>query len=92
MPVKFPRMHIAASTANRILNIADQIEMHGGAPMPIVAKPDPAVPYTTAEQGAKIDAQLSTPTPPMPQLGQAPDPGGTLEGKPALSTVLNPEG
>lgn len=92
MAIRFPRMHIAASTANRILNIADQIDRTGKAPPIKVAKPVPPVPYNTETQGYNLDEQLTAPVPAMPKLGEAPDPGGTARGRPLLATLLKPEG
>ena len=58
MTIRFPKMHIAASTSNRILNIADGLPSPG--PLP---SPDPVLPQVGA-QGAVLDAQLKTP--PLP--------------------------
>lgn len=91
MAIRFPKMHIAASAANRLLNVADQIENHGSAETMRIAKPIPPVPYTAEQQGENLDAALAQPVPPLPGLASAPDPGGTVAGRPLLSTVLKPE-
>jgi hypothetical protein len=55
--LKFPRMHIAQSVVNRIINIANQVQP-SSEPAPIDLIPN--VPDPTA-QGAAIDAAISTP-------------------------------
>lgn len=54
--IRFPRINIATSTVNRILNVADGIP----SPVPSVVVP-PALP-DVALQGAQLDAQLQTPS------------------------------
>lgn len=87
MPIKFPRMHIANSVVNRILNIADGIEESA----PSVSVAPPVVPDTVEAQSTVLDAALATPTPALPPIDQAPDAGATLGGKPLLATVLEPD-
>jgi hypothetical protein len=68
--IKFPKMHIAASTVNRILNVADGLKARPRALTATVAPsvPDPAL------QGAQLDQALQQPVPPVsgsPALGDA---------------------
>jgi len=85
--IKFPKMHIARSVTNRILEIVDGLENHA----PEQSQPmQPNVP-DTQEQGAQLDSALAQPSPPLPGIDQAPDPGGTLAGAPLLATTLNPK-
>lgn len=91
MSVKFPKLHIATSVVNRILNVADGLPDPGsqatpGAPTPRV--PDPSM------QSVELDKRLSQGlTEPLPGLDQAPDPGATLQGdRPLLETLVDPQG
>jgi hypothetical protein len=87
MSIRFPKMHIAQSTANRILNIADGLP--AVAPIPI---PAPVMPEID-DQGEALTAQLQTPLAPT-EL-----PGGTdgavveaaLNGENLVSPALAPE-
>ena len=56
--IRFPRMHMAASVTNRILNIADGMPL----PQPSLAAP-PTLP-DIEQQGEVLDAQLETPLTP----------------------------
>lgn len=58
--IRFPKLHIATSVTNRILNIADEID--AAAPIPAVPAPKepPAVP-DPGPSGAQLDAQLGAP-------------------------------
>ena len=86
--IKFPKVHIATSVVNRILNIADGLEQEA----PGIAAPPPTVPDPTVE-GQAIDAQLAAPiSPNLPGLNQSPDPGATVSGAPLLDTMVNPNG
>lgn len=83
-------MHIATSVVNRIMNVADEIEadsitrsaMRTNTP-PIA---DPSI------QSAALDTALATPpgvaTPPLDETA---DPGATVQGKPLLATMLDPD-
>jgi hypothetical protein len=54
--IRFPKMHIAKSTVNRILNIADELEP--------VTIDTPSIPEgDTASKSLQIDAALASPTP-----------------------------
>lgn len=68
MPIPFPRMHIAESALNRVLNAVEESQTGLGLPMP---SPD-MIPNPTA-QGLEIDDKLSQP--PVP----ADPPPGTEE-------------
>lgn len=58
--IRFPRMHIAQSVVNRIINTANQVRPQQDLPPPHVpAVPDPG------EQGEKIEDALSTSPGPM---------------------------
>ena len=83
--IKFPRMHIAESVVNRILNVADGMPDQGGG----VEQPRPAVPDTELT-GAQLNRDLSQPIGPLPGLDAAPDPGATASGDPLLRTLLKP--
>ena len=85
MAINFPRMHIANSVVNRILNVADGLE--GAAPN--AATPEPPVPDTFIE-GEQLDAALAAPVPALPPIDEAPAPGKTLGGTPLLATLLEP--
>lgn len=54
--IRFPKMHIAQSVVNRIMNVADDLEMAQNKPAMHV----PAMPDATA-QGAALDEALATP-------------------------------
>ena len=57
--LRFPRMHIAASVQNRILNVLDQLP-------PIASElPAPNVP-DPSELGAQLDQAVTTPPPAIP--------------------------
>lgn len=87
--IKFPKMHIAESVVNRILNVADGIPAQASQ---AVQNPPPPIVPETAQQGAMLDAQLATPpTDALPGLDQAPDAGATVAGKPLLDTLLEPK-
>lgn len=58
--IRFPRMHIAQSVMNRILNINDEIE----ADAQISALPEPAIapdPPDPMMEGAQLDVALQQP-------------------------------
>jgi hypothetical protein len=89
MTIKFPKVHIATSVVNRILNVADGLPDVPRAPAsaPLSSMPD------TATQSAILDEKLATSQPgALPGIDQAPDPGGTLTGRPLLETLVDPEG
>lgn len=87
MSVKFPKVHIATSVVNRILNVADGLPAHASA----LSVPEPEIPDTGA-QSLMLNEQLATPPGELPGIDQAPDAGGTLSGRPLLDTLLTPEG
>jgi len=60
--IKFPKVHIATSVVNRILNVHDEVAAKAAK-----VSRDPAVPDPTAE-GSVIDAKLNAPT---PDVGEA---------------------
>ncbi len=88
MTIKFPKVHIATSVTNRILNIADGLPDSASQ---AISAPEPRVPDTSL-QSAELDSALATPQPGLPGLDQAPDPGGTLTGRPLLDTLVDPQG
>ncbi len=57
--IRFPSMHVAQSTANRIMNVADGIQ--GSAPEPV----QPPLLPDVERQGQALDAQLETPPVPV---------------------------
>lgn len=83
MTLRFPKMHIADSVVNRILNASDEIEVAVAPAMP------PSIPADPAEQGAVIDEALQTPVAPMPE--QTPNPGATVQGENLIDNLLTPE-
>lgn len=62
--MKFPKMHIAASVVNRILNAKDEIEAGRMTSEPTEPTIPPSVP-DPAMEGAQLDLNLAQPTPPM---------------------------
>lgn len=89
--IRFPKMHIASSVTNRLLNLADELEADGIASGSLVRASAPPIADTTM-QSARLDAALSTPpAPAVPPIDHAPDPGQSLAGKPLLATMLDPE-
>ena len=85
--MKFPTMHIAASTVNRILNVADGLS----EPSPPAALERlPHVPDTTLASVSLDSALASPPAQELPGIDQAPDPGATAAGDPLLKTMLKP--
>lgn len=83
--IRFPRMHIAESVVNRILNADDEL-----GPAAPVTLPEPTVADPTAA-GVAIDAKLSQPaSSPAPQPEDMPNAGATIEGEPLLNTILTP--
>ncbi len=54
-PIRFPKMHIAASVANRILNIADGLPSIVAPPVP-----DPVLPDVALNSDV-LNAELATP-------------------------------
>jgi hypothetical protein len=68
--IRFPKMHVARSVTNRILNIADEIDAgEVEAVAPIAA---PSIPETSGA-GLALDVKLATP----PGEVAAPDPMAT---------------
>lgn len=62
MTIRFPKMHIAASVANRILNLADDMRAGGFMPPP-EPTPPPELPPSPVMAGAQLDQELATPPP-----------------------------
>ena len=67
MPIRFPRMHIAESVVNRILNVADELGVHGSG----IRTPAPDVPDGADKLGAAIKRAS---TQPVPDLEPSADP------------------
>lgn len=88
MTIKFPKVHIATSVTNRILNMADGLPDQASS---AIAAPEPRVPETSVI-GSDLDAQLATPPGALPGIDQAPDAGGTLAGRPLMDTLIDPGG
>lgn len=81
--MRFPRMHIAESTINRILNVAAGVEAaRARATLP------PALPDTAA-QGAALDNAMSAPPPPvdLPPGGEDALVQASLEGGDLVTAV-----
>lgn len=88
--VRFPRMHIAESVVNRILNVNDSLEEARISTLTAPTRAQPRVP-SVARQSDQLDAALAVGVPALPGIGDAPDPGGTAAGDSLLDTVLTPE-
>ena len=59
--IKFPKMHIAASVTNRILNVMDELEEKKGPETPITP---PSIPEPDTS-GDAIEVKLATPPGPV---------------------------
>jgi len=90
--MRFPKQHIASSVVNRILNVADELEADAIRTGALIRTSAPPLPTNPAAQSAELDEALDTPPPSTPPIDQAPDPGGSIEGRPLLSTLIDPEG
>jgi hypothetical protein len=77
--IRFPKMHIAESVVNRILNVADGLPSGASAPTPPPYSPNPAL------EGARLNEALAQPVGEMPPIQQAPE---VATGKPALDTLI----
>lgn len=62
--IKFPRLHIAQSVTNRILNVARDVESSGLGSKASTPSPTPPVP-DPGPMGAQVDAALAVPTSPV---------------------------
>lgn len=60
--IRFPKMHIAESVANRILNLADDMRAGGFMPPPEPREP-PTLPHAPIMEGAQLDQALAAPPP-----------------------------
>jgi len=67
MAIRFPRLHIAESVVNRILNAADELETRAEARQAAPFAHVPPVPDPSM-QGAALDAALATPPADMPPV------------------------
>lgn len=89
--IRFPRLHVAASVTNRILNVADGIP--NGNPRAVAPPALPDVPL----EGAVLDAKLNTPPAPaeLPEGGEGALLGAALSGDDlgaaAVSPLIAPE-
>lgn len=59
MPIPFPRMHIAQSVLNRIMNTLDEIE----PPAIAAVQPEPPIVEEPLDEGLTLDASLEQPLP-----------------------------
>lgn len=85
--IKFPKVHIATSVVNRILEVADGVAAVNASGTPRA----PVTPVTTAPiQGAILDEKLAQATPDVGTVDQAPDPGATVAGDNLMQTLLKP--
>lgn len=91
--IKFPKMHIAASVQNRILNVRDELLSERRAEAPERITPPPSVP-DAQPQSVGIEEALAGETPgaAMPPLEPGADSaaaaGSVLEGGTALEGLL----
>lgn len=89
--IRFPKHHIATSVVNRIMNIADGLELDSlSAPAPARLS-SPIAPADTSAQSAALDSALQAQPAATVPLEGAPDPGGTVAGKPLIATMLDPQ-
>ena len=86
MSIRFPKMHIAESVSNRILNIADGLP----SATPILTPP-PQLPDVGA-QGDLLNAQLNTPLPPteLPAGTDGAVVDAALNGESLVSPAIEP--
>ena len=86
--IKCPKLHIATSVTNRILNIADGLPDQGSQAL---QTPSPQLPDST-RLGQALDLQIAQQTPgELPGIQATPDPGALAQGAPLLDTLLAPE-
>lgn len=62
--IKFPKLHIAQSVTNRILNVANDIETRSAAMTPPTPSTAPPVP-DPGPIGAAVETALAEPTAPV---------------------------
>ena len=86
MTIRFPKMHIAESVSNRILNIADGLPSAVTMPLPMSAPVPPDVPG----QGEALDAQLQTPPGPaeLPAGADGAVVSAALGGEPMIDAAV----
>lgn len=75
--IRFPKMHIAESVANRLLNFAEGVES-GAFSIPSIPEPNPT--------GVELETRLRT-----PPSGAAPDEGvieGAVTGEDPLESLV----
>ena len=80
--IRFPRMHVAQSTSNRIINVAR------GLPAPAQGNPLPPELPDVTSQGQLLDAQLATP--PGPAALPAGTDGAVASASLAGDSLTNP--
>lgn len=61
--IRFPRMHIAESVANRIMNLVHDMRETGIVPPPGMPTEPPELPQPPIVEGAALDQELATPPP-----------------------------
>ena len=85
--IRFPKIHIAESVSNRILNIADGMP----SPAPVVL-PSPVMPDVELESDA-LNAQVMTPPEPtpMPEGSDGAVVDAALNGDSLVGPALEPE-
>lgn len=87
--IKFPRVHIAESVQNRILNLADGIPDRNQGAQDVARDAQAYVPDAQG-LGQALDMRLAQAPNPGASLEQAPDPGASLEGENLLTTFTTP--
>lgn len=87
--IKFPRIHIAESVTNRILNLADGLPDARQAGQDVARDAQAYVPDAQG-LGRVLDQKLAQAPATGATMAQAPDPGATLEGENLLTTFTTP--
>ena len=86
--IKFPKVHIAESVTNRILNIAEDLD---ASQRPPEIRTPPPLPDTISQSFALDQALATPPGEQLPPIGQVPNAGNVVQGKPALAAMLEPK-
>lgn len=83
--IKFPKVHIATSVVNRILNVAEGMPRQPPGRVDISAPPAPSGEALSVKSGLLDTDLLTPPSGPLPGIEAAP---GVVTGAPLLDTLL----